>query len=70
MDRIKFKLSDVREAGYKHRHAITLSLEFLAILLFPQLLRHKTDMVASYRVVPYLQSCYAWVVKSSAVHNY
>ena len=37
---------------------------------FPQLLRRKTDIVASYRVVPYLQHCYAWVVTSSAVHNY
>ena len=27
-------------------------------------------MVASYRVVPYLQCCYAWVITSSAVHNY
>ena len=27
-------------------------------------------MLASYRVVPYLQCCYGWVVTSSAVHNY
>ena len=27
-------------------------------------------MVASYRVVPYLQRCYAWAVKGSAVRNY
>ena len=27
-------------------------------------------MVASYRVVPYLQRCYAWVITSSSVHNY
>ena len=62
MDRIEFKLSDVSQtesASYKYRYAISLSLEFLAISLFPQLLRCKTDMVASYRVVPYLQRCYA-----------
>ena len=54
-----------------HRYGISLSLrEFLAISSFPQFLRRKTDMVASYRVVPYLQRCYAWVVTSSAVHNY
>ena len=58
------------KAGYKHRYAISLSLEFLDILSFPQLLRHKTDMVASYHVVPYLQRCYAWVVTSSTIHNY
>ena len=27
-------------------------------------------MVACYHVVPFLQRCYAWVVTSSAVHNY
>ena len=58
------------KAGYKHRYAISVSLEFLAISSFPQLLRCKTDMVASYHVVPYLQCCYAWVVMRSAVHNY
>ena len=58
------------KAGYKHRYTISLSLEFLAILSFPQLLRCKTGMVASYRVVPYLQRCYAWVVTSSTVHTY
>ena len=46
------------KASYKHRYAISLSLDFLAILLFPQLLRCKTDMVA-------LQRCYAWVFTSS-----
>ena len=58
------------KAGHKHRYVISSSLEFLAISSFPQLLRCKTNMVASYRVVPYLQCCYAWVVTSSAVHNY
>ena len=72
MDRIEFQLSDVHQSRYNHRYAISLSLhEFLAISSFPQLLpRRKTDMVASYSVVPYLQHCYAWVVTSSAVHNY
>ena len=71
MDRIEFKLSETcAKADYKHRYTISLLLEFLAISLFPQLLRRKTDMVASYHVVPYLQRCYAWVVTSSAVHNY
>ena len=58
------------KAVYKHRYAISLSLEFLDISSFPQLLRCKADMVASYRAVPYLQWYYAWVVTSSAVDNY
>ena len=58
------------KAAYKHRCATSLSLEFLAISSFPQLLKRKTDMVASNRVVPYLQCCCACVVMSSAVHNY
>ena len=49
---------------------IALSLALLAIVSFPQLLRHENDIVASYCIVPYFQRCYAWVVTSSAVHNY
>ena len=37
---------------------------------FPQLLKYDTDMVASYRVVPYLQCCYASLVMSNAVHDH
>ena len=47
------------------------SLEFSAVAsCFPQLLKCDTDMVASYRVVPYLQGCYASLVTSNAVHDY
>ena len=49
---------------------IALLLAFSAILPFPQLLSHEADMVVSYRIVSYLQCCYAWVFMSSAVHNY
>ena len=49
---------------------IALLLAFSAILLFPQLLSHEADMVASYHIVSYLQCCYAWVFMSSAVHDY
>ena len=49
---------------------IALSLALLVIAPTPQLLRHETDMVVSYHIVPYLQRCYAWVVKCSALHNY
>ena len=50
---------------------IALSLaHFIVIAPFPQLVRHEINIVASYHVVPYLQHCYAWVVTSSAVHNY
>ena len=37
---------------------------------FPQLLKCDTDMVASHRIVPYLQRCYTLLVTSEAVHNY
>ena len=37
---------------------------------FPQLLKCGTDMVVSYRIVPYLQCCYALLVMSNAVHDY
>ena len=46
-------------------------LAFSAVTSFiPQFLRCETNMVASYRLVPYLQRCHAWVVTSSAVNNY
>ena len=38
-------------------------------LPFPQPLRHDANIVVSYRIVPYLQCCYAWVVMSNAVHK-
>ena len=67
MDRM-LKPSNVR----KSRSIVTaLSLAFLAVASrFPQLLKCDTDMVASYRVVPYLQRCYASLITSSAVHDY
>ena len=37
---------------------------------FPQLLKSDTDVVASYRIVPYLQCCYALLVTSNAIHDY
>ena len=47
------------------------SFAFSAIAsCFPQLLKHDTNMVASYHVVPYLQCCYASLVISNAVHSY
>ena len=46
---------------------IALSLAFVAITYFPQLLRRHIDMVVSYYIVPYLQHCCAWIVTSSAV---
>ena len=47
------------------------SLAFSAVSSrFPQLLKCDTNMVVSYRVVPYLQHCYASLVMSNAVHNY
>ena len=49
---------------------IALSLVFLAITSFPQLLRHEIDIAASYHTVSYLQRCYAWVVMNSTVHDY
>ena len=49
---------------------IVISLAFSTIVSFPQLVRCETDMVATYRIIPYLQHCYDWVVKSNSVHNY
>ena len=61
MDKIEFKFSRATcaKAGYKPSCCF---LGFWDAL--------KTDMTASYRVVLYLQRCYAWVVTSNAVHNY
>ena len=67
MDGIELKPPDVHHSLYK---LLALSLAFLSKVSFPQLIRQETDMVASYRIVPYLQHCYAWVITSSAVHNY
>ena len=67
-DGIELKLSDVR----KSRSIImAASFAFSAVASrFPQLLKCDTDMVASYRVVPYLQRCYASLVTSNTVHDY
>ena len=72
MDRIELKPFDM----CKSRSIITASsFAFSAIAShfpkrFPQLLKCDTDTVVSYRVVPYLQRCYASLVISSAVHDY
>ena len=47
-----------------------LLLMFSAIMSFPQFLKHETDMIACYLIVPYMQHCYALVVTRNAVHNY
>ena len=39
-------------------------------LAFPQLLKHDTDIVVSYYIVPYFQRCYALLVTSNPVHDY
>ena len=39
------------KCGYKHRYAISLLLAFLAISHFPHMLKHETNMVASYHIV-------------------
>ena len=57
MDGIKLKPSDMRES---QSIVTTSSFVFSAVTShFPQLLKCDTNMVASYRVVPYLQHCYA-----------
>ena len=68
VDGIELKPSDV----CKSRSIVAASsLAFSAVASrFPQLLKCDTDMVASYRVVPYLQCCYASLVMSNAVHYY
>ena len=55
VDGIELKPSDVHKSWY----IVTASLlAFSAIAFrFPQLLKCDTDMVAFYRVVPYLQRC-------------
>ena len=37
---------------------------------YSQLLQVETEMVVSYRIVPYLQHRYAWVVMGNADCNY
>ena len=68
VDVIELKPSNV----HKGRSIVTASsFAFSAVAShFPQLLKCDTDMVASYRVVPYLQHCYASLVTSNALHNY
>ena len=68
VDGMELKPFDVR----KSRYIVTASsFVFSAVASrFPQLLKCDTDMVASYRVVPYLQCCYTSLVTSNAVHDY
>ena len=68
VDGINLKPSDV----HKSRSIVTVSsFTFSAVTShFPQLLKYDTDMVASYRVVPYLQHCYALLVMNIAVNDY
>ena len=68
MDGIKLKPSNVCKS---RSIATASSFAFPAIeSCFPQLLKHDTDMVVSYRVVPYLQCCYGLLVMSKAVPDY
>ena len=68
MDGIELKPSDVCKSQSIVK---TSSFVFSAVASrFPQLLKYNTDMVASYRIVPYLQHCYTSLVTSNAVHNY
>ena len=65
MDGIELKPSNV----CKSQSIITESL-FAFSAIVSQLLKCDTDMVVSYRVVPYLQRCYALLVMSNAVHDH
>ena len=68
MDEIELKASDARKSW---SIVTASSFAFSAVAsCFLQLLKCDTDMVASYRVVPYLQRCYASLVTSNAVHDY
>ena len=66
MGGIELKLSNLHQSLYQ----FIASPFRLQPLHFSSALRCESDMVASYRVVPYLQCCYARVVTSNAVHNY
>ena len=68
VDGIELKPSDV----LKSQSIATASSFALSAIAscYHQLLKCDTDMVASYRVVPYLQRCYALLVTSNAVHEY
>ena len=68
VDGIELKPSDVRKSW---SIATASSFALLAIAsYYPELLKCDTDIVASYRIVPYLQRCYALLVTSNAVHEY
>ena len=66
MDGIELKPSDLRKA----MQSIVTASSFAFLAVASRLLKCDTDMVASYRVVPYLQRCYASLVTSNAVHDY
>ena len=68
VDGIELKPSDL----CKSRYIVTASsFAFSAIASrFPQLLKCDTDIVASYRVVPYFQRCYVSLATSNAAHDY
>ena len=65
---IELKSSDM----HKNHFIITVSLFVFSAIAsrFPQLLKCDTNMVASYRIVPYLQCCHALLVTNNAVHDY
>ena len=54
MDRIELELFDVHKT-----RSITIAslIAFSVIAPFTQLLKHDTNMVASYHVIPYFMSC-------------
>ena len=68
VDEIEIKPFDVCKS---RSIATASSFAFSAIVShFPQLLKHDTDMVASYHVVLYFQCCYGLLVMSNVVHDY
>ena len=69
VDGIEFKPSDVCKSWYIATEHHRLHFQPSHLTQVPQLLKCDTDMVASYRVVPYLQRCRALLVTGDAVHD-
>ena len=69
MDGIELEPSTVPMCAKTYK-LIVLLLASSATASFPQLLRCKANIVASYHKVSYLQHRYDWIVTSNAVHNY
>ena len=67
VDGIELKPSNVCKSW-----SITMASSFAFSAIASQLLKRArdNDMVASYRIVPYLQCCYASLVTSNAIHDY